>query len=491
MVRAAPASALDRPRALPWPGAGAGAGARVARHGVLLSSVLVALLALALRLHGLGSQSIWFDEAVSVGFAARPLGDLIAAARLDVNPPLYYALLHFWLPLAADDAWLRLPSALCSAAAAGLSVWVGRVLGGALWVGVLAGLLTALSSFHIALGQEARAYGLLSLLAVAAIGSVWVARERGTWRWWLATAASLTLALYSHNYALLLGLAIAIWLAIDMIRARALDRRAVLALALPSVLYLLWLPALLGQAVTVSADYWITPPDDQTLWATYFSFIAATPPAHGWGMDPLSRGARWGILGLLGLSLLARPRRAELLLGLAVGTPTLLAVAISILLTPIYVVRYATFVLPLFWILVARGLRVVPSALLRLAGAVVLLAAVGFNLPPLYDDPFYRRPDLRAATRDVEARAAPDALVVFGTPFTQYPFAYYDGERLRTQVISPEDVAGLRATTAAERRVWYVGDAADLDVAGLTILEHRAHPGVDVFLVAPTDPLAD
>ncbi len=461
----------------------------------------VLLIGLSARLFGLGTQSVWFDEAASVGFAALPVPALLNATAADVNPPVYYLLLHAWLPLASDDAWLRLPSAVCSAAAIGMTVWLGKTMFN-WWTGLFAGLLAGLSSFHVALGQEARAYGLLTLLGVTCVYVLWQARVYRTWKWWLAFVGLMALALYTHNYALLLEVGLAAWLGIAMLRDQRWDVSAMLACVATGVLYLPWVPAVLGQLGNVRADYWIEPPDAQTLWATYFAFIASTPPAHGWGMDPLSRSARWGILVVLGLSLVSafawvpatvlkrlrgarhvvarsrvsaaacrlrgwlwrpetqlmsgRARSATRLLALAAAGPTLLAVLVSVWLVPVFVVRYATFALPLFWLLVARGVGLLPVPLLRWLVGLVVLAAVGMNLPPLYTDPFYRRADLRTAALTVKSLAAADDVVVHTTPFTQYPFAYYDKNTLEDVVIASGDRTALQRTLQTHRAVWYV-----------------------------------
>jgi hypothetical protein len=235
------------------------------------------------------------------------------------------------------------------------------------------------------------------------------------------------------------------------------------------VLYLPWVPVILRQTSEILADYWIERPDRQTLWNTYFAFIASTPPAHGWGMDPLSRGARWGIIVLLGFGLVsaiprlpriglitARTSSACRLLALVVAGPTLLAILVSAWLVPVFTVRYAAFVLPLFWLLVARGVMFLPMPLLRgLAGATVM-AAVAMNLAPLYTDPFYGRADLRTAAFAVTAMASPGDLVVHSSPFTQYPFAYYDKDVVRDVVLDGGDGPGLERATDGSHPFWYV-----------------------------------
>ncbi len=427
-----------------------------------MAVVSITALALALRLLGISRQSVWFDEAFSVGVAALPMPALLDAAAHDLNPPLYYLLLHAWLPLATNDAWLRLPGVLCSSATVGLTAWLGQRLFD--WrTGLLAAVLLATSSFHIALSQEARAYALFGLLAMASVCALVQARARGTRRWWLTFAAVSVLALYSHNYGMFLLVAEATWLAGEMVWQRHLDRRACLAFLLIGVLYLPWVPVLLGQAGTST---WIERADVGAFAQTYFSFIASTPPGHGG--DPLARAARWGILALLPLALLpARNRSLTLLLGSIVIGGTLLPVLLSMSIVPLFVVRYTAYVLPAFWLIVARAASTLPTRPLRAAVAGIIALEVVVNLPPLYTDPFYSRSDLRAAVEEVRSSAGADQLVIHTTEFTQYPFAYYDRGSLDDALIAAGDRASLRGVVADRPSFWYVAsyDVQDPDAA--------------------------
>lgn len=487
------------------------------------------LVALALRVAGLGRKSIWFDEAASVGFAALPLPDVLRATANDVNPPLYYVLLHVWLPVAGNsELLLRLPSALFSAAAVAVTYVLGRDLFGR-QTAIVAAALTALCAWHIDLGQEARGYGLLSCLAMASLWLLWRALQRPTWRRWLWFALVTALALYTHNYAAFLVLAELAFISV----VRGWSRRALVSVALVGVLFAPWLPVVVGQLGVVRGDYWIEPPSSTVVPDTYFAAIAYTPSAHGWGMSVLDRAVRWGIPVLLALALLspaigrvaARARafavspatgdaaepslqtnaqranvHAEsgvLLLALAVGLTVALPIAISAWLTPIYVVRYVAFVLPAFWLLVARGIDVLPTGWLRAAVAASLLLELAINLPPLYADPFYGRADLRAAAATVQSLSEPGATVVHASAFTQYPFALYDHAQLLDTVI-PDD----QSATLPRTEFWYVrdyalqdpsaADAADEQARavldGRTLLRQIALPGVHLYQIAPAEP---
>src|SRR5579885_2572855 len=77
----------------------------------LAAAIGVVLLALLLRLHGIGTQELWVDEAYSYLLATAP--DWLGPATLANNtPPLYHFLLRGWMVVAGqDEAGLRLLSA--------------------------------------------------------------------------------------------------------------------------------------------------------------------------------------------------------------------------------------------------------------------------------------------------------------------------------------------------------------------------------------------
>lgn len=133
------------------------------------SWLILAILTLAgfLRLYGLGSESVWLDEAVSVHIAKTSLLSIIQSGiNNDVHPPLYYLLLHFWMLLfGQSEAAIRSLSACFGIISVYLLYKVGRELFDHK-VGLVASFLLAISAFAIYYSQEARQYSLLLLLTL-------------------------------------------------------------------------------------------------------------------------------------------------------------------------------------------------------------------------------------------------------------------------------------------------------------------------------------
>src|SRR5579862_1243050 len=129
----------------------------------LVLPVLLALLALLLRLHGLSDKPLWYDEILSLNRARLPLADLVIDALKHKHYPTYFLLLRSFASAHIDPWMLRLPSALVGAGCAFLVAKVATDIRGEL-AGVVAGLLMALSPLEVQYGQEARAYALISCL---------------------------------------------------------------------------------------------------------------------------------------------------------------------------------------------------------------------------------------------------------------------------------------------------------------------------------------
>jgi uncharacterized membrane protein len=123
--------------------------------------LLIALLGLGLRFHRLGAQSLWYDEGFSVYLARMSLGEITARTAADIQPPLYYYLLHAWIQIFGDreDA-LRSLSLLFGVLTIPLMAAVAWQLFRSPMASILAALLVAVSPLHVWYGQETRMYTL-------------------------------------------------------------------------------------------------------------------------------------------------------------------------------------------------------------------------------------------------------------------------------------------------------------------------------------------
>ena len=438
---------------------------RAARDERMQRSLVLAatLLAFALRVAPLLSQSLWRDEVDALLFATRPLGELLGMFRQPgQNGPLFFLALRPWLALAGHSEFaLRFPSALFGA----LSIPVMYVLLARMAerpVALVAALLLATAPYGVWYGQEAKMYALLTVLAPASLLAVLWLREKRGWRPWAVLYALTSLAAYTHLLAALIVPIQVLWLALIPWHERPGRRIAaaavyLLALALPYVPFLRWAPQM--WASTFQTGHPFVPFGEmfQVLGGAFSRGVLGIQPISllpyllalvaGVVLWPLSagrgaaggrgRGAEW--LWRTADSGAAR-RRTVILLAVWLLLPPLLVYLISLGM-PIFTDRYLIWVLPAFLGLLACGVvaftRWPPRALGRTLGAalvVLILALNGWSMYLQASQPI--KADFRSAAAYVRARYQPGDKIMHQIPYNRLTFAYYAGGRQ-----DPEDPA--------------------------------------------------
>ena len=132
-----------------------------ARVPTILIPILLVALNLLLKLLVLGDMSIWGDEAFSIFFSQQDLTGLNQRLATELNPPLYFYLLHFWIQLFSIDVLpVKLLSVLFSCGCIFYIYKAGEWIGG-IRTGLLASLFYLFSNMHFDFSHEVRAYSLV------------------------------------------------------------------------------------------------------------------------------------------------------------------------------------------------------------------------------------------------------------------------------------------------------------------------------------------
>ena len=134
------------------------------------------LIGLASGLYKLGVPSLWRDEAATIDAARRPVPQILALLQhVDAVNGAYYLLIHPVIMILGTSAVaLRLPSVAAMAVAAAFTAALGRRLAGQAGLpapaltGLLAGVLFTAVPQVTRYAQDARAYALVTMLAVVA-----------------------------------------------------------------------------------------------------------------------------------------------------------------------------------------------------------------------------------------------------------------------------------------------------------------------------------
>lgn len=449
----------------------------------LLAGGLIVLLALSLRLPGLGAESFWYDEGISIGLASGTIAGLFASPEAPmpptIHPPVYYLSLMAWIRAAGCSEFAaRYLSLLFGVVSVAAAMPLARRLaasprGIGACLALVASFLMAVSPFFVRYSQEARMYALVTLLVLLSSLAAHSAATRG--RGYLAYALLSALALYTHYFAALViggqNLTVLGYLAFRHRRAvgRWLRWQGVWAL-----LYLPWL-AYMAVYLRGAGDFWRQRyPLSFIVGHTISIFsLGETGPPQTWALALF-----WGVaaLGLIGL--LRRSLRWPALISLL----TLALAFLGTLLSPaaVYTPRYLMVVAPAHVLLLAVGVvniatlatwggrRMASLAPLALALACVLmlgLTAASAQALDHYYGSEVRREDYRGLAAFLAPHVAPGDHFVFSTGRMDHAFFHYLGDthpyvalsqRERFAAASPLPELAQAMQDEATSRIWLI-----------------------------------
>jgi mannosyltransferase len=452
---------------------------------------LVLLVAFGLRLYALSDKEMWYDEAFAVLYAEKDPGSIVygtitpvEGAAADIHPLLYYFFLHAWMGIGQSPFVVRFPSVVLGLVSICLVFRIARELFDAR-AGLLATILAAISPFHIWYSQEARMYSLLCMLSLLSVYLFVKASKSGEWRHWIGFGLATGAALYAHNLAFLI--IVALDLAVLLCRRWDVLRQLIVAQLVSLLLFLPWLLLVPGQFAKVRQAYWIPRPGPTELVRTLIVFNFNLP------------GPTWALpftlffsLLLLALTLyrLLRPAGAaagrgswatNLCLSLSF-MPVLTMFAIS-QIKAVYVERALLASALLYYVTVARAMlrsrlpRVIVASLIPIP--LLLLTSLSYQ----YNYADFPRSPFREANSYLRERYVAGDVIVHDNKLSFFPSHYYDrgldqeyvgdapGTPTDTLALPTQEVLGLLAEpnmpAAADdaERVWFVVFQRALDEA--------------------------
>lgn len=387
-----------------------------------VTTLAVGLFAFLLSFAWSWQPSYWGDEAASVMSAERSLPELFRMlGHIDAVHGAYYLFLHFWIDLfGASELSTRLPSALAIGAAAAGTVVLARMFWGAR-LAVLAGVVFAVLPRVTYIGAEARSTAFATMLAV------WVmvllvsllqapsGHPRTRMVLWGAYALCLAAGFYDFLFLVLLIPVQAVL--VLLLTLRRSDRRSRIGH---------WLIAT-AVAVTVAAPvfFWGVQQRQQ------ISFLARRPQidvlsaaVNQWFLGVPLAIVAWLLILFGALSVVVRwrhrtPGGATEAVGLTLVlawmlVPTVILLAGTHLVAPMYSLRYLAMCTPAVAIAIAVGIVALRHRWLSaLAVALVLATALPTYVAQRGDFAKNGGSDWRQAAEVLGAQALPGDAVVF------------------------------------------------------------------------------
>jgi|GEM_PF-956726 len=133
--------------------------------------VIIILVTLFLRLYDLGGKSLAYDEIYEMFMGKKDISYIIGHVH-PLHSPLNQIITHCFLSLGKNDVVLRLPSVLWGVLSVGAIYLMGKLLFGKK-EGLFAAFLLCISPYHIRYSQEGRMYTLLVLAAILSMYFFW------------------------------------------------------------------------------------------------------------------------------------------------------------------------------------------------------------------------------------------------------------------------------------------------------------------------------
>lgn len=404
--------------------------------------VILTAVAALLRFLTLGTQSYWYDEAITVELVQRPFHAMLGALPTsESTPPLYYVLAWIWSRMfGTGETGLRSLSAVLGTLTVPATYAAAQALVSRRSA-LFAAALVAVSPFLVWYSQEARAYALLVLLGALSLVPLRRAMRPRAGRALAAWALVAGLALTTHYFALFLVAAEALWL----LRHAWEKRAAATAVAAVAAVAVALAPLAAYQARYSQHTAWISSSGGVGSRAEYFLHqlvVGVYPSSH---IRPLI--AALPVLVLVGLfAWTERAERAGALVALwfglaAIGAPALLALVGDNLFDgrgDYFIYRnliLATVPLTIAAAAVIGAQRTGRLGTVVIVVACVLLSAVSFEIAQRRD---LQKPDIRGVATALGAPHTARAIVV--DERTATPLRLYLGQA----TVAPKGAVSIR-----------------------------------------------
>ncbi len=454
-------------------------------HAFLTRHALPVILTLGLvvRLLGILSRPVWYDEAFSILFSEKGLGAMIygtlaptGAGSADIHPLGYYTLLWAWMRVFGES-----PVAVRM-----LSVMIGLGVVALVYLlalelfkertALISGIIAALAPFQIAYAQEIRMYGLLALFLLLTTYSYWRAIQSKQWSWWIGFAIFAALAQYTHNLAAFYLVALALW---PLIMRDWRNLKAVIAAGfLAILLYLPWLVHLPAQFAKVDQAYWIAKPGLYRLFTLLLYFVTNLPLPDAWLIVGLFIALLTVAIALWQTVRITRQQQADTRPGLWVLYLTFAPPILLFLFSQWKSIYLERALLPsgailCIWLAWALTKTKLPRPI-QLITLVLLLIGFGMGIYEHITYVGFPYGPYQAVTADLQTRQQPGDIIIHSSKLSMMPSVYYDRNLAQTYVSDPpgsnvdtlapatQKVLGLEAkpdiASAAgnAKRVWFI-----------------------------------
>lgn len=390
--------------------------------------ILILFLSFFLRVYKLDSKPVWYDEAVSISNAEKPLSSYLFSPRINYKP-VYFFLLNIWISVFGENAFnLRFFSLIWGVS----SILLIYELAKAMFnneVGWISAFLLGISVFHIFNCQQIRHFSLLVFLALASVICFlkFIRKNKIPYLIMLTIANILVINTHPYGFCVII---FEVFFAIFFLRGNLLRHWFFSQLILS--LFVAWYLFLPNKAYLKETIWWIQKPNLNSLIETFNTFSWGGPR---YGLDDFRIPEPWLalayilsfsylVLFLCGLQIKRKEDSRNILLLLlwivmTVGMSFLLSIMND---SSVYSIKHLIIALPAFYIIIARGLSKFGKHL-----KIVIVTGLCFlHIVPLcimYNNYFCT--DWKESTEYLKGLTKGSEVVIVASLHEIVPFMYY------------------------------------------------------------------
>lgn len=356
--------------------------------------ILIFLLGLCLRIYGIGSESLWLDEAYSERISHLSPVDIVKAIidEHENNPPFYYMLLHYWTAIFGNDEFsLRLLSALFGSTSILLIYSLGNLIVNKN-VGLTAALILTFSVFQIKYSQEARCYTLFLFLTLSSYYAFLKLMHTGKLKYSIIYILSGAIIVYTHYYGVLVLVSQNIYYFTKyLICHRVGEINLGRWISYQVILLLVFVPELflMKEAHSLREGFWLPEPNIKAIIGTFLAYSGSTKLFILYSIFAIvSIVTAFQFKEFAGIRGYFKSGRAETnnpilsnmeiiyLLTVLLFMLNVVPFLVSVLVTPIYSARYTFAGSMAFYLLVAIGIEKTGNTAFKslIIGLIVLLS---------------------------------------------------------------------------------------------------------------------
>jgi len=418
---------------------------RSRRNMIWLIGILLA--GLAVRLIGIGTRGIIYDDAFTIFLSRQSFVDIIRGTAADTMPPLFYFLLHIWGIISKSIIWLRLLPIFLNLVSIYLLFKTLRLMideEAGLWAAGVAAFSPILY-YH---SQDVRMYALATVCLMGYLlgcATLYLQKHKNRKNWfvvmmtWLCGAA----ALYSHNLS---GFALLIPNIILLIR-RDWKRLSNLFLIQAAILvaFLPWMLQLPQQLEKVQTAFWTPRPGLIEVFQVLLQFTVGLPVAAGWMVPASIAGLLVISMGMYTFLKGRTPKSNKIAFMVWLTVPGVILFALSYLMQPVFVAR--GFLISVYGLAAILGAAIkdAPKKIVKwgLVGLIGFASAIGIYSQATYLE--FPRSPFEAAGKWM-AIEHPDEMIVHDIKLSYFPMRYYNPQL--NQVFLADDPGSANDTLA-------------------------------------------